>query len=62
VVKATAIIVVDILLRRVVIDEKVVVDLSPLHDHVRLACTDGGQERLSIPRVERSVVATLSAR
>lgn len=55
------IVIVNVFLRRIIVNEKVVVNLSPLHDHVRLAGTHGSQERLTVPRVERAVVARLSA-
>ena len=48
------IVVVDVLLRRIVVDEKVVVDLAPLHDHAGLAGADSGEVRLPVPAVERT--------
>ena len=41
------VIIVDIFLRRVVVNEEIVVNLAPGHLHGRLACTNSGQKRLS---------------
>mmetsp|Transcript_99128 Transcript_99128/g.280735 ORF Transcript_99128/g.280735 Transcript_99128/m.280735 type:complete len:202 (-) Transcript_99128:1069-1674(-) len=51
------VIVIDVLLRRVVVNEEIVVDLPPGHDHRRLPSPDGCQVRLAIPRIERAMVA-----
>ena len=55
-------VVVDVLLRRVVVDEEGVVDLAPLHDHARLARAHARLVRLAIPAVKGAVVAALAAR
>ena len=57
-----AVVVVDTLLQVVVVNEEVVPQLAPRHLHGRLPSADGGEERLAVPRVERSVVTTLTAR
>lgn len=61
VIKTTPIIIIDILLRAIVVDEKIVVDFPPLHDHARFTCSHSGQKGLTIPRVERPVVTGFPA-
>ena len=39
-----SVIIIDIFLRRVIVDEEVVVNLSPLHLHARLTCPDCRQK------------------
>mmetsp|Transcript_70107 Transcript_70107/g.164960 ORF Transcript_70107/g.164960 Transcript_70107/m.164960 type:complete len:336 (+) Transcript_70107:63-1070(+) len=58
---AGAVVVVDIFLGTVVVDEEVVVDLTPRHEHGRGPVSLGGEERLPIPRVEGTMVAALTA-
>mmetsp|Transcript_129987 Transcript_129987/g.417281 ORF Transcript_129987/g.417281 Transcript_129987/m.417281 type:complete len:615 (-) Transcript_129987:551-2395(-) len=59
--EATPVVVVDVLLRGVVVNEEVVVDVAPLHHHRGFARPDRRQKRLPVPRVERPVVSRLPA-
>ena len=62
VVVGRTIVIVNVLLRGIIVDEEVVVDLAPLHDHVRLARAHRREVRLAVPAVEGSVVTALAAR
>mmetsp|Transcript_28297 Transcript_28297/g.59469 ORF Transcript_28297/g.59469 Transcript_28297/m.59469 type:complete len:314 (-) Transcript_28297:1546-2487(-) len=62
VVVARAVIVIHILLRRVVVDEEVVMDLAPRHRHRRRAGAHAREEGLPVPAVEGAVVARLTTR
>lgn len=60
-VKAAAIIVINRLLRIIVINYKVVMDLAPPGMHGGRAVTDSCQERLAVPAVERAMIPAFSA-
>mmetsp|Transcript_30790 Transcript_30790/g.60068 ORF Transcript_30790/g.60068 Transcript_30790/m.60068 type:complete len:242 (-) Transcript_30790:1394-2119(-) len=56
-----SVVIVYVLLWRVVVNEEVVVDLSPLRSHAGSTIPNGGQKRLAVPRVEGPVVSALAA-
>merc|ERR1712217_199937 len=56
---ATPVVVVNILLWRIIVNEEIVMDFAPLHDHRRLACANVRQERWPVPRIEWAMVSAL---
>merc|ERR1712025_1117120 len=57
----TAVVVVNAFLRRVIVEEEVVVDLAPSHTQAGRSVVYCGEVGLAVPRVERAMIARFSA-
>merc|ERR1712146_199600 len=58
----TTVIIIHIFLGRIIVDEKIVMNFSPLHNHAGLTRAHRSEEWLPIPAVERPVVTRFATR
>merc|ERR1719428_2007810 len=58
---STAVVVVNAFLRRVIVDEEIVVDVTPSHTQAGGSVVHCGEVGLAVPRIEGAMVARLSA-